>query len=110
MIVRVPTLNDAVAISQLSSELGYTVDTDVMAKRLSNLLQRNADYLRVAEIDSHVVGWIQAHISESLESGCRAEIVGLVVAPRFRRNGVGRALVNDAINWSANQGIDTVMV
>src|SRR5437763_1647944 len=110
MIIRAPTLNDAVAIAQLTTELGYAVDAEVMAKRLSDLLRFKDHYLRVVEIESHVAGWIQAHVSISLESGYRAEIVGLIITAQYRRKGVGRALVNDAIEWSSNQGVDAVVV
>ena len=110
MIIRLPTVDDALVIAQLSGELGYPTNAEVMAKRLSGLLLRDDHHLRVAEIDGHIAGWIQTHVSASLESGCRAEIVGLVVAARFRRNGVGRALLNDAIKWSTVRGVDALVV
>lgn len=57
-----------------------------------------------------VAGWIQVHTYESLETGFRTEIVGLVVGATFRRRGIGRMLVEDAIEWSKAQGTLVVVV
>ena len=46
----------------------------------------------------------------ALESGRRAEIVGLVVAGAGRRRGVGRALVQAAEAWAAKGGIERLIV
>ena len=110
MIIRTPTRNDAPAVAQLSAELGYPADGEVMDRRLGNLLQREDQHLRVVEIGGTIAGWIQVTVSESLESGRRAEIIGLVVSANMRRSGVGRALVDDAIKWAAAQKVQALVV
>lgn len=45
-----------------------------------------------------------------LESGERAELVGLVVRSDARRIGVGKALVLAAEHWASAQGLQTITV
>ena len=70
------------------------------------------DYLvAVAELaDGHLCGWLQAHSSETLESGFRVEIVGLVTSKATRRRGIGRLLVEYAESWAARLGATTLVV
>src|SRR5690348_4399784 len=98
--LRKPIAADAESIASLSDELGYVVDADVMAKRIADLNDHNDHHLVVAEFNERIAGWIQVHVSEYLVLGVRAEITGMVVGSKFRRHGIGRALVEDAINWS----------
>ncbi len=60
--------------------------------------------------ETTLTGWIAAERRVSLESGPRVEIVALVVDARARRNGIGRALVNVAENWAAEQRVPAVIV
>jgi predicted N-acetyltransferase YhbS len=92
---------DAFSIAQLSATLGYEVESAVIAERLRAILRSDADLLIVAE-DSRrsIVGWLQAHAAQVVESGFRVEITGLVVALGQRRRGVGRALVDEAERWA----------
>ncbi len=109
-ILRRPTIADAESIASLSDELGYAVDSAVMVKRLTNLIDRTDCHLALIEVDGEVAGWIQVHAYEFLESGYRAEIVGLVVGEKFRRQGVGRLLVDDALKWAKQQGAAALVV
>lgn len=70
-------------------------------------MRRNT-YLK--KYPGYVVGWLQAHASESLESGYRVEIVGLIVGDGCRRRGIGRALVQQAERWASDIGSDVVVV
>jgi len=64
----------------------------------------------VAVIDHAIGGWVHAHAAEALESGFRVEVVGLVVAERFRRRGVGRRLMEAAEKWAVAQGAPVLVV
>lgn len=108
--LRAPSTADARSIAALSSELGYEVAPDSMADRVSALLGNRDHHIVVAEVDNEVAGWIQVHAFHFLESGFRAEIVGLVVGAKFRRIGIGRLLVNDAIRWSVSCGAEALVV
>ena len=85
-LIREATVDDAAAISDLASELGYPAVPDVMRSRLTKILGRTDHLVLVAMNDNGAVhGWIHAHATDLLESGQRVDIVGLVVAPRARR-------------------------
>ncbi|HEX2585615.1 MAG TPA: GNAT family N-acetyltransferase, partial [Steroidobacteraceae bacterium] len=101
---------DAPGIASLSNELGYEATAEMMAARITTLLKRDDHHLIVAVVDDEVAGWIHVCASTSLESGFRAEIVGLVVGSSFRRIGIGKMLVEDAIRWSREHGADVLVV
>jgi len=108
--LRTPTIDDAVAVAALSAELGYEVTADVMATRIATVQRRNDHPLVVAVVDDEVAGWIQVHAYTSVESGFRAEIIGLVVGSSFRRIGIGKVLVEEAIRWSRECSADVLVV
>jgi GNAT superfamily N-acetyltransferase len=59
---------------------------------------------------SSPIGWVAAERRLLLESGERAEIVGLIVTADARRSGTGLALVKAAEEWAAEQGMQTISV
>lgn len=109
--VRHATENDAETLAHLAGELGYAATTDAMCGRLRTLLHSPADLIVVA-LDSRntVTGWLQAHAAHVLETGFRIEIVGLIVSPATRRQGMGRALVAEAERWAASLGAGFIVV
>jgi len=102
---------DASVIAELSRTLGYDTTAFVTGKRLRFILRSDADLLIVAE-DSQgaVVGWLQAHAAQIVESGFRVEITGLIVSPAQRRRGIGRALVAEAERWAKSISAEAVVV
>src|SRR4051812_7632663 len=110
ILLRTPALADAQSIAALSSELGYEVPPSAMAARIEKLTEHSDHRLVVAVVSNEIAGWSQVHAYESLESGYRAEIVGLVVGAKFRRNGIGRLLIEDAISWSSSRHAEALIV
>ena len=109
--VRPATEADAEPVAELSGELGYTISAEIMRERVRAVLASPADLLIVAQDSSgNVGGWLQAHAAHVLESGFRVEILGLIVAGKMRRRGVGRLLVNEAENWARSLSADVVVV
>jgi GNAT superfamily N-acetyltransferase len=108
--IRPATLADAGGIARLSGELGYPAPTEEVAARLAILLSLPAHFIAVAAEDDSLLGWIEIERRLTLESGARAEIVGLVVGAAHRRAGVGRALVAAAETWAAAEGLGAVAV
>ncbi|MBN1810219.1 MAG: GNAT family N-acetyltransferase [Anaerolineae bacterium] len=64
----------------------------------------SADVVLVAEADGQPVGYVSCYLSGDGQIG----LVG--VADWVRRRGVGRALVDGALRWFAERGVDTVSV
>jgi ribosomal protein S18 acetylase RimI-like enzyme len=102
--IRPASVSDAAAIARLTTELGYPTSTDDMRFRLETLLPRDSQYIAVAESATEIVGWIAVEHRVVLESGTRAEIVGLVVAESARRSGAGSALVGEGEEWARQRG------
>ena len=110
MRIRPALLNDAGPIAVLATELGYPTSSDHMFSRLDVLLARDEHFIAIAESGASVVGWVAAEERMLLESGKRAEIVGLVVATHVRRSGIGRALVREAESWASRRGLGVIGV
>jgi GNAT superfamily N-acetyltransferase len=102
---------DAFIIAQLATTLGYHADDKTIAGRLAMLADSRSDLILVAtDASRNVIGWLQAHAAQILESGFRVEITGLVIAPEQRRRGAGRALVVEAEQWAKTIGAGAVVV
>lgn len=109
--IRKATVDDAPRLAELSSVLGYPVETDVMTRRLARLLAHPQHLVLVAEASDHlVVGWIQAREQDILVADCFGEIVGLVVAAGHRGRGLGRRLVEEVEHWALARGLGRVSV
>ena len=110
MTIREATLSDSPEIARLTAQLGYLADADVICGRLARIAGQRDQLVLVAILEERIVGWLQAHASDVLESGWRAEIVGLIVCESCRRRGVGRRLVQRAEQWAREIGAETVVV
>ena len=96
---------DAAEIARLASELGYPASHDQMERRLKALLDDGRHHVAVAQASAgRLAGWIHVEHRSSLESGERAEIMGLIVDPESRRKGVARLLVEEAESWARSCG------
>ncbi len=102
---------DAEAVSELSTQLGYTVPEVVIQQRIASL-SKDHDHVVVVACDSNgkVIGWMDLGLSFHLQSGRYCEIGGLVVAEGARGNGVGRDLVAYAERWGASKGVAKILV
>ena len=109
--IRCATERDASSIAKLARELGYVATAKMMRSRVQTVLASASDLLIVA-VDSSagVVGWLQAHAANVVESGFRVEIVGLIVSGVARRRGVGRTLVAKAEAWAKSISAKAIVV
>jgi len=107
---RVASTVDAEAIARLSGQLGYSVEDDMLRKRLSALLGSTLDSVYVAETDGSVVGWIHVFASVRLETVAMGEIGGLIVDQEHRGKGVGERLVEEAEGWAQRLGLSRIRV
>ncbi|RJO71376.1 MAG: GNAT family N-acetyltransferase [Myxococcales bacterium] len=111
MIVRTASLEDVAAIARLSGELGYPCDPATMAARVEKISSQKRHLLLVAQNDrGEVCGWLHAFSVDSLVSGFRVEIGGLVVAKAEQRSGIGGRLVEAAEQWALEIGAEFVSV
>jgi GNAT superfamily N-acetyltransferase len=108
--IRHISVKDAVPVTALSLELGYSMTANEMMANIAAVDKSICDVAYVAVLDEVVVGWIHVFYTIRLESGPFCEIGGLVVSKNMHGKGVGRQLVEKARKWAAERNIDKLRV
>jgi GNAT superfamily N-acetyltransferase len=108
--VRPPRATDAQQLAALNHELGYATESQEIVSRIERASKLQGHFIAVAETQSGVIGWVHAEHRFSMETGEKAELVGLVVGAGARRGGVGRLLVQAAEEWAAGRGLSSIVV
>ena len=102
---------DAAALAELATQLGYPTTADQVQRRLADLEAHDFGAVFVAELPGRgVVGWIHVHPARLLEMEPFADLGGLVVADGSRGMGIGAALLQMAENWARGQGFAALFV
>ena len=102
---------DAAAMAVLTAVLGYPVAEEAARSRVREIAGSRSDLLLVAVwADGRLAAWLQAHASHRVHTGRSVEIVGLVVDPEFRREGIGRRLVAAAEQWAEARSAEALVV
>jgi GNAT superfamily N-acetyltransferase len=103
--------DDAAALAELTTELGYPTDEGVLTGRLDAIIGRPDGIVFVSvDADDRPVGWIHIGVVHILERDVHAVIHGLVVAEAHRSGGIGAGLLVVAEDWARARGIPTVLV
>jgi GNAT superfamily N-acetyltransferase len=92
--IREAEQRDAAPVAALLGELGYPSTPAQAAERLERIAADPCTLVIVAEVGAELAGLAALHVQnlvERDEPGC--EVAGLVVGERFRRGGVGEALM-----------------
>ncbi|WP_179958379.1 GNAT family N-acetyltransferase [Chitinimonas arctica] len=97
---------DAAVLAALAGELGYARTQAELEGSLARLLPRDDHIVLVAQLEGEVCGWLHAAERDTLESGCKLEILGLVVASASRGHGLGARLMAAAENWGGGRGLE----
>ncbi len=99
--IREAKKTDSKAISKLSLGLGYDIVSQEMAEnRIGEILKSTNDNLWVFEEDQQIKGWIHLFLANRVASSSFAEIGGLIVSSNNRIEGIGKRLVEYAIQWA----------
>lgn len=108
--IREATVSDADAVAALLGELDYPTSPAQASKRLARIAADPSTWVIVAVADSQLAGLGALHVQnlvERDEPGC--QVAALVVGRRFRRRGVGEALMQ-ALEDEARRRGGKVMV
>lgn len=97
-------------ICALTSQLGYENSQASMHKQLEALLASKIDGIFVAIAEEKTVGWIHCGYRLTLEGPPFVEILGLVVDVTFRKQQIGKKLIEAVKNWSQAFEIDKIRV
>jgi len=108
--VRPGRADDASALAELCTELGYPSSEAQLVERLW-LLDSMDHGLFVAEgANGALRGVIDVHTRHVLEEDPFAELIALVVTAGAQGEGIGSALVAEAIRWARERGLRKMWV
>lgn len=109
--IRTASLDDALAIARLMSQLGYSTSADEMQTRLQNILSTSSYMTLVAEIHKEVVGMVGIGVGFYYEkNGVYGRLLALAIDERYRRQGIGAALVKKAEGWLQEHKVTSIVV
>ncbi len=98
-------------ITYLMGELGYETTVSEMRNRLLELTNNPDYHTIVAELDNEVVGLLGLHIGLAYEfSGYYGRIVCLVVNKQYRKNGIGKKLIDRAKEIISDRNGNTLVL
>ncbi len=99
-VIRQVTCDDAEDVCRICCEdLGYQCDKMLVRERITELdSEREAVY--VALVDDSVVGFVHVEKYTTLYFENMANILGLAVSSKYRKNGIGKALLEQAEKWA----------
>lgn len=110
ILIRIAEINDSEFITELSNQLGYESQNVDIQNRLKQILANIDNCVYVAIENGKIVGWIHGFFSYRIESEFFVEIGGLVVDKNYRKNGIGKKLVDKVIEWSKSKNCEKVRV
>jgi len=111
VIIRTYTKSDLNALTQLMDELGYPTQPEVLSSRLKRMESNPMYHTFVAEIKEEIVGMvgIRQFITYEFDE-IITQISVLVTKAEFRRQGIGKALVQYVEQWSKHNGSDMIIL
>ncbi len=108
-VVREARAADTAAIAILLSELGYPVTDEVLSVRLQRMPSAHCTF--IAELEGAVAGFVGCSALDIYESDTPVcWVMALSVLERFRRRGIGRALLSRVEQWCADAGLRDIRV
>jgi GNAT superfamily N-acetyltransferase len=108
--IRQLAVDDAEAVAELSSQLGYPCSAVDIHGRIEEMSRTTDRIAFAAVVDRQIVGWIDAAMERHLQSAACAVIGGLVVREGTRGLGVGRRLCLAIEEWARSQSVSLVRV
>ena len=104
-------LEDAQALADLATQLGYPSTPQELVERLPHVLEAADSALLVAtDSRDRPIGWLHVELKRSLVSPLAAQVMGLVVDERRRSAGIGAELLRRAEEWARGRGCRTLLV
>ena len=98
-------MQDCVDIVLLNkNEMGYDYPAEDTKNKLEQLLNDSNHKIYVAIVDARVVGYIHANNYDLLYAPHLKNIMGIAVSAGFKKNGIGKMLLNKVEEWARNTG------
>ena len=107
-MIRKYEISDYVDICKIcNKELRYNCEKSLVSKQLENL-NEDREMVFVAELNARVVGFIHVEKYNVLYLDSMVNILGLAVLSNYQKQGLGRKLIDAAIQWAKDKGIYTL--
>jgi GNAT superfamily N-acetyltransferase len=110
VLIRQLAAEDAVAVAELSGQLGYPESAERLRTRIETMAQSEDRVAFAAVCDAELVGWIDAAVERHLQAEDTVVIGGLVVRETARGCGVGKRLCEEVEQWAGERGFRRVRV
>lgn len=108
MKIRGVLQTDAKAIAEIYNvDLGYETDEKQIFDRLGKI-DENREAVFVAEIEGEIVGALHIEKYSTLYYKDIANILSLAVSSKYRRGGIGKALVRTAESWAKSKNLPEI--
>jgi len=102
--------NDAEQVTALCKQLGYEISVSAVKRNIEILINESDNKIFVAEYEHAVIGWIGVACVLTIQSIPFCEVRGLVVDEQFRKNNVGKLLIEKAARWCKEKGCSILRV
>lgn len=107
--IREACVEDAEAIRVLNSEeMGYDYPVEMTREKLALLINCETDRVYVAVVGENIVGYVHANHYELLYAPTMKNIMGIAVSGKYRRCGIGKALLEKVEQWAMESGTEGV--
>ena len=107
-MIREARVSDSKEIKDIcTNDLGYQCDEQLIELRIANL-EENRECVFVADIDGEIAGFVHVEKYNPLYYQSMANILGLAVSSKFRRQGLGEKLMYSVEEWAKNKGIQVM--
>lgn len=104
------TESQSLEIQNLSHQLGYANDPQLLLTRLKQILNLKDHAVFVAQLDGKIVGWLHCLVCLRVESPLFVEVAGLVVDEHVRGQQIGKKLIEASKHWSRHQDISIMRI
>ena len=104
VFIRQISKEDAPSISILCAQLGYMLTIEQILENIHAVLENKLHDAFVAGHKNNVIGWIGVAQAFQIESSAFCEIRGLVVDEKYRKQGIGKLLIEKAKQWAREKG------
>ncbi len=105
MQIRQAQIADLPVLKDLTEQLGYPLSEIEISRNLQSILANNEEVIFVMAENDKPIAWIHIFHTIRLESGSFCEIGGLVVDAHYRNKGIGKILIEKAIEWTKQRNI-----
>ncbi|MBQ7782585.1 MAG: GNAT family N-acetyltransferase [Oscillospiraceae bacterium] len=100
-IIRELMMEDCESIHQLNvNEMGYEITPDETKANLVKLIKSSSDKIYVAVCGTEVAGYIHVNDYDLIYAPHMKNIMGIAVAEKWQRKGIGKALLSEAEKWA----------